>query len=74
MNVLEVAAGVGRGDDVGAGGADVGHLQVENLLCRGGLDDVVDAGAAAAEVGRLISTSVRPGIARSNSRGWFTTP
>src|SRR3972149_4074839 len=50
---LEHAAGVGGGDDVAAGGEDVVHLVVEEAARHLGLGEVVDAGRAAAAVGRV---------------------
>ena len=45
---LEEAAGVAGGDDRGAGGGDVVDFALEKLVGHLGLDEVVDAGAAAA--------------------------
>jgi hypothetical protein len=45
---LEVAAGVGRGDDWGLGGEEMADLALLEAAGGFGLGDVVDAGAAAA--------------------------
>ena len=45
---LEQAAGIARGDDGRAGGRDVVELSLEELVGHLGLDEVVDARAAAA--------------------------
>ena len=51
VDELEVAAGVGGGDDGGAGGVQVGDLAFQEATGGRGLGDVVDAGAAAAPLG-----------------------
>jgi len=48
---LEETAGVGGDDGVGVGGQEVGYFAVAELLGGFGLEEVVDAGGAAAEGG-----------------------
>ena len=48
---LEEAAGVAGGDDGRSGGGDVVELALEEFVGHFGLDEVVDAGAAAAPHG-----------------------
>lgn len=45
---LEEATWIAGGDDIGAGGFDVGHLAMEEVIGHFGLNEVVNAGAAAA--------------------------
>ena len=47
VDELEQAAGVGRGHDGGAGGPDVLEFALQELIGHCGLQEVIDAGAAA---------------------------
>ena len=49
---LEHAAGIGRGDDVGLRQIHVGHFLSQNIHRETGVQHVVNAGAAAANIGK----------------------
>jgi hypothetical protein len=71
---LEVAAGVGGEDGVDVDFADLLHLAVEDGVAHLALDEVVDAGAAAAVVGVGEGDDLEFGDRREDLPGWLTMP
>ena len=71
---LKDTAGIRGDDDVGVRRGDVRSLAPAERAGHLGLNEVEDAGAAAADVVSASGTSVMPGIDPRSSRGSRRTP